>query len=474
MGYPGGQGFKSRAPVLLCVVLGLTLGIACDGDKVASPTVQSSATSTVTPTATPAGTTGQATSPAATATPVTNDTPNASLATIAGVTVRPLTIGADVPMPEAALYLNITCYACEGGTNPHRAYATQGLAARVEVWPPAGPIRDGGRVLYSADGVTAFTDVCEKGNCRAGIGPANPGSVARAYRSQDGGATFKAEGLLPPNTGFAAVAGDEAIAITWNGKTGTDEAYRVSRFPSDETIVPPPDLTRPFIEFIPRIGLLWRTIDGTDPKNPINRWFTLPGRAVFGLTEPGLHLSLQATGQRGEGYLTAYQTDGVVRTTYLLVINPDRTVTDVFSFGGYDLRVSGELRTRVLIGNALIQTPENPSGFSGEGADFGPVVIDLNARTVSRIGPLKRANLGSGHAFIELVVPGQFGAVRGVGAGDCLNVRNAPSTSAPVLACYAEGVLIPFRTPLRPTNGFQAVMTLDGRPGWASLQFLDR
>lgn len=66
--------------------------------------------------------------------------------------------------------------------------------------------------------------------------------------------------------------------------------------------------------------------------------------------------------------------------------------------------------------------------------------------------------------------------LRVANTGDCLNVREQPGTSAPVIACYHDGVLLRDRGESREADGatWLAVATPDGRPGWASAEFLER
>ena len=66
-------------------------------------------------------------------------------------------------------------------------------------------------------------------------------------------------------------------------------------------------------------------------------------------------------------------------------------------------------------------------------------------------------------------------ALRVATGGDCLNVREGPSTEAAAVRCYVDDVLLFEReTAETPPEGWVAVRTPDGREGFASAEFLVR
>jgi hypothetical protein len=73
-------------------------------------------------------------------------------------------------------------------------------------------------------------------------------------------------------------------------------------------------------------------------------------------------------------------------------------------------------------------------------------------------------------AWPRLAISGRF--LRVVTPGDCLNVRQSASTASPSLGCFADGVLLPQRDASAP-SGWAAVLTPDGREGFASSAFLE-
>ena len=80
----------------------------------------------------------------------------------------------------------------------------------------------------------------------------------------------------------------------------------------------------------------------------------------------------------------------------------------------------------------------------------------------------------SGRNYVRAVPHGPFARV--VNTGACLNVRQAPGTSAPVLACAADDVLLKDTGDTREVDGaiWQRVVTPAGLEGWASSQYLER
>jgi len=107
------------------------------------------------------------------------------------------------------------------------------------------------------------------------------------------------------------------------------------------------------------------------------------------------------------------------------------------------------------------------SQFAGNIFDSGlstPVLVDLGLRTISPIAaPFELAPFrngrntiigGFGGAFYEVTTP-----------GDCLNVRDEPDTSAPILTCARDGILL--RSAGAQATGWAQVTAPDGTEGWS-------
>jgi len=127
----------------------------------------------------------------------------------------------------------------------------------------------------------------------------------------------------------------------------------------------------------------------------------------------------------------------------------------------------------------LVMQVTVPKGYVGqESAPLGvvtvPAIVDLRNARVRPIGeyfPERAAKLDR----VQVLAVARGPVVKVQGAGDCLNVRAAPSTTAESLGCFKDGVLLPDRGETRILNGITwvGVKTAAGAPGWASAQYLD-
>jgi uncharacterized protein YraI len=99
-------------------------------------------------------------------------------------------------------------------------------------------------------------------------------------------------------------------------------------------------------------------------------------------------------------------------------------------------------------------------------------VVDFEAGTVNPIQHfVEKVGAKAGGPVPVRVDVGQFALV--ATDGGCLNVRAEPSTSAAVIACYVEGVLLGVRTEVAAPAGWTAVKTPLGEAGWAASEYLE-
>lgn len=120
-----------------------------------------------------------------------------------------------------------------------------------------------------------------------------------------------------------------------------------------------------------------------------------------------------------------------------------------------------------------------PKGYVGQEASALdvvslPAIVDFRNARVRPIGeyfPERAAKLDR----VQVLAVARGPVVKVQGAGDCLNVRAAPSTTAESLGCFKDGVLLPDRGETRILNSITwvGVKTANGVPGWASSQYLD-
>ena len=100
-----------------------------------------------------------------------------------------------------------------------------------------------------------------------------------------------------------------------------------------------------------------------------------------------------------------------------------------------------------------------------------PAIIDFKAGTVSPIAEFVRALVAKGGGPGPVTVAkGPFARV--FGTGDCLNIREGPSTATPALGCFRDGVLLGERGADAPAS-WRAVTTPDGRAGFADANYLE-
>src|SRR5690606_16030917 len=115
-----------------------------------------------------------------------------------------LTLGAARPLPDGlVLHYSVSCYECDGGWDPHRAYV-DGDGTLIREWLREPIIAASGVDGYlhslasSPGGGTWYATVCHSGFC-IGISEAEEGAGAQLVRSTDGGVTWSVAGEFPPD-----------------------------------------------------------------------------------------------------------------------------------------------------------------------------------------------------------------------------------------------------------------------------------
>lgn len=155
----------------------------------------------------------------------------------------------------------------------------------------------------------------------------------------------------------------------------------------------------------------------------------------------------------------------------------DRADAPAFILGATDLQLQrgGEWMTgNLLVGNTTLPARALSRCGAFEGFPFGvPVVVDLASGQAHPIVPLMPRYAKGDRTRILAAVPGPW--LKVTGAGDCLNVRTAPSTTAQSLGCLKVGVLLRDRGENRSAEGttWIAVSGPGVAEGWASADYLD-
>lgn len=114
-----------------------------------------------------------------------------------------------------------------------------------------------------------------------------------------------------------------------------------------------------------------------------------------------------------------------------------------------------------------------PPASSSEPFDVPAVRIDLKAGTLSPLRDLENGIAPHQQPFVAGTVIGRV--LRVANAGDCLNLREQPSTSAKSLGWYRDGVLFGHRGQQQFADGISwiGVSTPTGLQGCASAEYLD-
>ncbi len=403
-------------------------------------------------------------SPTETATPVATavPTPQAGLSApapsvIAGKAVQPLRLEFPVELPSnLAVYYYRAPYAKDGPfINLFRTYAAGGNRPVEEDLlrglPDQGLAFD---MAFDPETERIAVLICRKGFC-GGYGQPEPSSEPFLHTSDDGGVTWEERGRLPTFTFAVAWTGDGLVL-----STASDESLREGRlwlFPSGQEVKAPRD---GYLSYVTGLGMVSWTDDGTVRDaggNVIFKWndptIALRGGVVTSWATP---LSTK----------TGYERDqGDQPPTYLLDFDSGQALQRVYSWSGPVIDPVVRMSDNLILGNALT----DPDRFG----HFPAVIIWLSDASIHELR--FPAVQGSVNPVIIGAREGLF--VRVTGAGDCLNVREGPATSAAILSCYRDNVILRLRDNVPVEAGgisWLPVATPDGRPGWASAEFLER
>ena len=133
------------------------------------------------------------------------------------------------------------------------------------------------------------------------------------------------------------------------------------------------------------------------------------------------------------------------------------------------------LSSAVGITNAGLSPRELGIDSGGPHDDYElsvPVLVDYAEGTVRPIEPGYFLGGGNNRNLVRDYQPGTF--FRVTDAGTCLNVRAEPTTTAEVLGCFADNVLLGdlAESDVDGDITWRQVRTPGGEIGWASAEFL--
>lgn len=327
--------------------------------------------------------------------------------------------------PGSILYFFESCAVCGNGGELYRfaqdrdgrwqrePILTGGEAELPLGWPLSPVVTDGGRRL------AVLWCLREFGFC----GKRHDGSVDDVPRallvSDDGGATWRDVGRVPPLVTLQRFEGDEFLGVhnLW------------------------PELAREY-RLYP---------SGTPYEMPqsAKKW-TVPGAAsgVFVEVSHGVPRQLDD------------------RLTITVENKPD---VGHYVFQRGHIAPTLVLSSTLILGWADWQAPYDATGTPLPEFFRLPVAIDLVTRTVAPIAGLEPLPHSAIVTPLLLLRADSWAIVR---AEPCLNVRAAPALSAAILHCEADGALIALRPTGEREAGWTAVYTRAGRPAWVASEYL--
>ncbi len=424
------------------------------------------------PSVTPSATNPASVTPSASASPTPSGTPE----TIAGIDVKPLTLGDPVPLPEdVALYIERGCASCDVPAEAlERVYrAADGSIRREDVFVGSNPVAPDPGYIMSISMETAndiVITICDGPTYCGGVANTFEGSKSSVRHSTDGGITWTTEPQL-----------DGGIWFSGNMRGGPQGAFGlISR------------------EVHPSVGIDISTLyfyPSLDPA-PIAR----TARILDPANGPPLVL--------GDDGVSLYRVEGGTSSTPWFYFDdlPENSLIQDVQFVSNGLAVTFAVPGAGLYtGFAEMGTPGEPTalteifswptpsapafyrpnrGFVGPramiigvnsgGIGYVPAVIDFEAAAIRPISDFS-PELGNAwnRNLVKGVQVGPFARVANTD-GDCLNVREQPSLSATSFGCYAEGVLLVEQGQRTDADGTSWALVMAGdRQGWASTEFLE-
>ena len=415
-----------------------------------------------------------------------------------GMKVMPLEVGAPADLPsDVALILETGCWGCEGGPRglvrtylrPDGSIAYDSLldAAALglhtdKFTAPDGSIREYQPFITgyatTPDASLIVASICTRATCAPqGLSDWSAESQTALVRSSNGGVTWtEIQRLEVGATIFGLLPTGEILLITYDSRDST--LPRV--YPGLSELQLAPGVGYWGVKVLANGELILRN----DSSIPVLR----DGRPfVSGLTaaEPGsindllidpnrMHglasVNSFSPGSPGNYYLLPFDSAGAIgRGPFASAGENVVWRTDNYLRLGPDLTGEG-----LILANATLpitQLAQTPQAFI---SGFVPVVLDLKQGTIQPIRPFFDGALPSSRNLIAAVQRGPFARVVNADA-TCVNVRAEPLSSAGILDCAAEGVLLRNTGEAGgPAGEWLKVVTPNGAEGWANAQYLQR
>lgn len=436
-------------------------------------------------------------SPSATATATAaklapSPTPTATATAIGGV--QDLSLGDGVPIPAGVVfYVEGGCSFCDGpATSLDRVYRDQAGVLHVdrlfERKLPTFTDAHGHRVTLedhyitsiavSDDGYTILIGVCNPGAYCGGVGEVQEGASVTFYLSSDGGVTWNDTGTVSGGAWALASPGGHIGGLVRH-------VYRLPGKEWEWELLTWPSKARPQLAeaFDPRTAQVFAfgrapLLLGEENRlewlaggnNPF-LWPKLPAGAALRAALPGGEglLALVAWDQEPGGEAPPGSYLGVMQEREE---EPEAVLRFPAGVGFHGWFGGWAGRSAVV----NVTVPGSVAGLSaGYEAVFLPALVDLQAGVIHPIAEYFADRAAKSDRGRVLAV-GKGPVLKVQGTGDCLNVRERLTVTAPSMGCYRDGVLLVDEVQTQVAEGLTWVRV--GRPegghGWASADFLDK
>ena len=454
-------GCAASAATLLAILCALALS-ACSTSSKARPTP--------TPEATAAASTAAASSTATT--PATAAT--AATETIAGLRVLTWKINEPKALPEAiegdvVIFVEKGCIECDGPVEAIQRVASIGNPGEVvrsvetSFTAPGDNQRTITSSLLGTNGNDAlYATVCARGNCGP-VGLLTPDAQTSLYVSRDGGISWESQWTR--DGAWQVVSATSEGGLLRYLAPGAS-AFEYIDFQGNFVALPPPRAGAKPVGFGPLYGYAWLLDDGVTLVNSRGETIFRAPPEVNRITPAGALDNRNperfvVSSGTAQALVRGGEVVGVYRT-------PSRTSTVV---------PGAWLDERTAVGNWSPRAGDLPAGSLLALVSSMPVLINFARAEITPLllfGPLT-PEAYRGRNYIRGLQRGTFWRV--ATGGDCLNMRAGYSTSAKVLACFKDNVLLRGAGPVETdeTGRFWGAMHGPGSvSGWVAMEHVVR
>lgn len=384
---------------------------------------------------------------------------------------RTLTVAPSVQsVREAVLYTVTGCFQCDGADQSLQRHVTDASGAMTTTTVLAsrvGPL--GGWVLGAIDGAPDATLLvavaCDQQEC-GGVGAGDPSTNWRAIGSTDGGTTWR--DLFTRRARYVEVSSVSSAGFVTLVVTGSEAApertYTATTTAGERALAAPPAFAAGAEPVLLADGrVLWIDAGGMRVADELGNLLALVPPAGANRIVPDGVRSLPGGG------LAVSFVDGSTPDRYSEIVQLyDAALVPAVGYVSTPGYRAVPVSTRLAIGGVV-----GTDIGAGDQATVYPALIDLDSGTLTPVV----ANVFTEQRGRNRLVAARAGTFAVVSAGgDCLNVREEPSTAAEAIGCYPDGTLLGDRGETRAAGGvtWLAVTEPGGRSGWAALEFLSR